>query len=304
MSQFLKMLNTASLHDTLTQNELNYIIKRYFPSETMTLATIRTVTRRELALVELDDLPRVLNLLKNIYRKIYLNNRTLDQIYTVDIRGIISKKYGTNSPEHMLAKSIISIGYAEKGVLISDAKKNITERHKNASEYSVSKIIDIIKTEIESENIFHRIVALLLASGSRPAELLSMSDYEAEGNWIIQTKVAKKRGTDFTIKKPLLAISGQVFIDTLINVRKEISEQDIKSINTKCNNSARELLGLGSKLYDCRKIYAILSWELIGCYSTNFGPNITEKIWMNLILGHAEDDLSTSNNYSHIKLID
>ncbi|MBC7408964.1 MAG: hypothetical protein H7339_11295, partial [Arcicella sp.] len=156
-----------------------------------------------------------LKALNEIYSKFYTNKKTLDVSFNRDIRNVIREKNGFKSPEHDLSLQLAAITKTEKTKMIKDAEEKVFEKNANQDTFESSQIYDIIRTNIKDPDPFKRMIALFIASGSRPIELFSKAMYRAiDDRWLEQKGVAKKKrgnSLDFSIIKPIIYINTHEF---------------------------------------------------------------------------------------------
>lgn len=77
-----------------------------------------------------------------------------------------------------------------------------------------------------------------------------------------------------------------------------------QSISARLNNAAHKIFQNNEDFsaYFCRKLYAILSYEQVGQYPNIHGERMNISAWTSSVLGHEENSLLTSHNYTHVSL--
>ncbi len=255
--------------------------------------------------VPIYELKEVFASLNIIFHRIYENLRSLDSKFSTVIRVPICKKYGRNSKEYLWSKTIMRLTDDEKTELIKQNNVSKYEKHNVMTKFDGPKVIRIIKKEMCSENAINVLISLLLASGSRPIEVCSRSNYGVkDNNWIEQGNIAKSRDPKRTIKKPILGMTSKQFIQCLNFVRsklmvdyKNITDENgqlNKLISRDANKKFRELFEYQKNysLYSARKIYVKLS-------HLEHGGKSSFSLWAANVLGHQFGDVSTIFNYSN-----
>lgn len=227
---------------------------------------------------------------REVYERRYPNPGTRDVNFTRDIRSIISKRFGYNSPEHLLAKKIAALEKDEKYAL---KKKSMEKVYDNLNKRIIIKKVDIIRIVdecVESDDVYMNAIALLVCSGGRQYEILELSDFEkVNSNTIRQKNIAKSK-SDLVLTKPLIIIDSNTFLRLLSKVRDNIVFN--KNTVNNLNKIFKELFK--QTLHFARKIYGSYSYVEYG------GDEIALSVWLNKVLGHSEEALGSANNYSNI----
>lgn len=333
-TRFIKVLTDINSIEDLNHTQASAAIEKLYARNEIfdvtknTYVLIRKLVVQELGVVDKDQIPRAFELINEIYHKLYgSNQKTLDSIFSYDVRRPMIIKYGRNSELHKLSKSKVKITYEEKGKIIDDAKKKVVLKNSERIEFNSTQILDLIRECNSSPNPYKRAIGLLLASGARPIELFDkseFSEYKPENpedlgnnpNWIQQGKLAKKRDIEAGSVKPLIFLTADQFVASLGFVRDELgAEHDLlvtrtgqlkTALNVQANRVMKELFQGSTKvsLYSCRGFYGTLSYYLTGRFGTFHGKNPSLQIWLNKVLGHKDHDLNTANNYSNFDLVD
>lgn len=330
---FITLLTKLSKNKQLTMEITNFEIEQAFPKkefldsdEKNTNILIRKLIPYKLARLVHSNLEVVFKLINKVYPKLYENQTTLDNLFSTDVRKVISKRFGVNSPEHRKSKKLVALTYEDKGQILKDAKEKVVKKQQNRTEYSTDQIIKIIQDNVISEDPFRKATALACAAGTRPIELFTKSDfklatlepnnpsYKDRDHYVDQNGIAKKKGVETTIIKPILYLTAQQFIDNLKEMRTAINARYPKiltkngqlngSIGTQANKAAKTIFEHQGDFtfYTTRKLYGLLSYDLYGKKPNMYGANMSYASWLSKVLGHKEGDLTTSLNYSHFSI--
>ena len=129
----------------------------------------------------------------------------------------------------------------------------------------------------------------------------------------MQDFLAKKRGKEVSVKKPIVYISSKRFIDELDDMRWTIKQDYRKifnrdgslsgTIESNANKAAKMIFDYRDKftMYSCRKIYAQLSFQEFAKGSI-YGANPTLQLWVSRVLGHSDTDMTTANHYQNYRV--
>lgn len=307
--EFIKMLTILSKRKTLTNKSVNTQIEKFFPdyADNTALVKIRKLVPAQLKLVDRNHLEEVLKMLDIIYALLYENHATLDHHLTTDIRRVIAKRFGESSAEHVLSKETAALSYKDKGRLIKKNADSRTEKHKEVLEFSGGDVFVQIEENIDEEDVARRAVALGLACGSREVELCAKSTYTVSDGWIRQDFIAKSKSRTF-LEKPILFLTPERFIEEVEKLRVDLrkrykgelldDEGNLKSaIASLLNTRAKQIMGAAHTFNSTRKEYSQLSHQLIGKFPNRYGEKVSDSFWRQQVLGHAENDLNTGQNY-------
>ncbi|KAH9259023.1 hypothetical protein BASA81_002643 [Batrachochytrium salamandrivorans] len=259
-----------------------------------------------------------------IYTKLYPMKSSLDTILSPDVRNPLKLRFGLNSKEHKMAKSLVKITYEEKTTLLKAQRDKVYENYANRLDFAADEIVAVIKDNINSSDPMKRAIVLLIASGCRPIELFERASFkvnkEMGPNWVWQDYLAKKKPKGDEPKpdegelltKPIIYLSASDFIKELASVRKELQKQYPKftqdngqlssTIGSRGNKAAKEIFNYkeGLTLYTTRKLYGHISYELYRKTTELFGKNPGYGVWLNNVLGHSKNSLNTALNYSTV----
>lgn len=326
-AKYINALRELNAHEAdLAPQEANEIILKHIAQKVFAPATARNLIRYFVPFVmkqfkKTDKitsmLETVLNYVNNIYPKLYKKEKTKDDYYSQDVRNIISKEFGKDSPEHILSKKLLKISFEEKAVLNKASLKKVVDKNLNRVEFTKEQIISVIADNIGDEDPIRRSIALLTASGCRPIELFAQANFtKIDDNWITQDFLAKKKGEEVSVIKPIIYLSSDRFIKEVTRMRKDLKEDlrtktfldaknQLKStISTRANAATKIVFDFQDDitLYACRKLYALLSYSLYGTKKNIYGNNVNYQLWISKTLGHGGDNQTTSFNYSHFAL--
>lgn len=262
------------------------------------------------------DIEDTFKYVNEVYNKIGYKDSTLDSIISKDIRNQFK-----DTEYYTLSKKLIKISYEAKGNLIKTQKKNLALKHEEKIRFSSNEIMTLIRRLNSSDDVNDNLIALMLATGSRPIELLVKSGFQmvesSDGMTVIkQSDLAKKgKATGTFSVKPLLVLTYKEFEDTFEKVRNHFESEKgsltdrrgelNKNVLVKSNDIMKKLFDNsdGITLYSCRGIYVVLSYYLYA-KSGLHGRDPTLSLWGSKCLGHSENDLTQQLNYTKFDLTD
>lgn len=313
--KFINLLKELSNTTTLTLQSSNDLVKKFFPNfgNSKLKNLFRNLVKEKITEVPKKNIEEVLKLLNVIYPKLTPNTRTLDSAYSTDVRS----QFKTGSDIHKLSKQLLKISYADKGLILKEDNSRNDKKESNRLEFYDKDIFQIIADNINNPDPFRRLVALLLASGSRPIEVVEKSSYivdPEDPQWVRQSDIAKKKGlTHDDAVKPILFITGAQFVSGVDKLRTDLKNkytnligdngQISTGITSGLSKTAKDIFGnkVGFTPYSARKIYGSLSYQLYG-KSGRHGDNPTLSRWLSAVLGHAKGSISSTNHYSTIEV--
>ncbi len=306
--------------DAVTLESVNLSVKKDFPEVEYgkTKNYFRKFIPWAVEKIPKTKLEKALIAINNCYAVLYPNLRTLDSILTKDVRGVLSKFYGKGSKEHMMSKKLVKISYKDKANLIAENIERVRENIADSPEYNSEIVLSAIKDGILSNDPFERIMSLLLASGSRPIELIERANYfpspQDGPNWVFQDYVAKRQTDEIGVTKPIIYFTADQFIEHLKKIRTDLHKKyktftDKKgeltsTITGPLNRAAKSVLRYQDKATPktARSIYGELSYDLYESTTKRFGPSPQRPVWKNEVFGHAKDNIHTAENYTTVKL--
>lgn len=287
------MNRLSELEKCTSINEMNTVLNDYKkPCQNYLIPMIINFINTSTELEIKNKLPEIFSVL----RKAYPKDSSFDVVFSRSIRTPIKNRFGPDSEIYGVSKKY-ALSWNEKKELINDQKKSLFKKLQNADTITKDEILLFLKSGInQTEDIFKLILCLLIVSGSRPIELLVISEYSPnpKNEYIIeQTGIAKSKKRHKVIK-PLIMIKSSDFLNRLQIVRNFVSGKKYSSILSILNN--RSIKYLSHNTYTMRKIYGTLSYQL---YSDK---KMTLPAWLSMVLGHAENNMVTSLNYSNVKI--
>lgn len=326
-----KELNTNVLGKVLKNKEYQ-ILRKYMP------VTKRPKGKfRNLVLILIDQIPIIPNTdeleetlvnLNIVYHYLFKRDSTLDNYFSGDIRTKMTKTHGYDSVPHKLSLEITKLSWKRKGDLLRAQAEKTYAKNKNTHVVKHSEILSMIKESLESDNIFKRSLALLIASGCRPIEFFNRSEFEVAetpSGWLLQHGIAKKRGNDpiKTVLKPLILITPQKFIEEWTSIKTQLAERykSLKSATIKTDKLSASIsknINEVAKVvfkqfetdteeptaYDSRALYANLSFELYGRGKQSIVGNApTLDVWVSEVLGHKAGTQDTSKHYTRYTVV-
>lgn len=262
--------------------------------------------------------PNLKRLAETIYPK--MNTR---RGYYGKLRVLIKAKFGKEDPIYEKTFTDLSITKKEAGELTKQANLKVKKKNENQDEVDVSNVLKTLFKTYNSKSILDQIITVQLATGSRLIEVLKVSEYrratDAEINKVkagfknvdyyiaidgLAKAALKKDGTGKTfIVKPLVVLNPEQLIELVENIRSELG--DFRNIgntkltatwNTQVNTNIRTYFPNASGSHFLRKIYGIYAYKAFAKNNTSLNA------FLNNVLGHADDGISTSLNYSTIRL--
>ena len=155
----------------------------------------------------------------------------------------------------------------------------------------------------------------MLASGTRPVELLDKNTFTADPKqkqWVKVSDIAKKREgkKDFTTTRPIVGYTGKEFVGAVKDLRDKLSGKELYiqegSDAGQLKKSYSRLIGVRLEKYfsndpeitpkTLRKLYGNLAHAL-------YGGSSNLNVFLSEVLGHDPEDLQTSFSYSTVRVI-
>lgn len=255
-----------------------------------------------------------LSLLSRLGTVFYDIPKSRDVFYT-KIRKPILQKYGNNSKEYIETLELMKITKEERTKLNKDYKAKIKSANKDRKTYYSEDLICIIEETKDNEDWATEAIGLMLASGTRPVELLDRNKFKIDPKrkeWIIVSDIAKKRENkkDAVTSRPIIGYTGKQFINAVSDFRESISDRELYiqegSDKGQLKKSNVALISSRLKKYfpndpeitpkTLRKLYGNLAHAL-------YGENSNLNVFLGEVLGHDENDQQTSFSYSTVRVI-
>lgn len=315
-----KIVEKIEKNEKLTHDYINNEIEK-IDNTIVSNVQIRKIVPKALMSFSWEEIEKVLSQLNIIYAMLYSNMATLDTTLSQDIRTVIAKRFGKDSEEHKKVKTIVKLQDVDKLKLIKDSKDINIKKINDVILFTEDEIYNKIVDNIDSDDAAKKALALSLACGSRPIELIAKSTFTDIGEkmgygWVRQDFIAKSH-TKTSLEKPILYLTTERFIKEVELMRNmfnkrygvltkndEKGDEFLKpAISSILNVRAKEIFGEGHSFYASRGFYANLSYELVGRYPNENGKVIDDKAWKIYILGHNERDTDTGAYYSIYKLV-
>ena len=169
---------------------------------------------------------KVLPRLKELIPVLYNSQVNTIPAYMTRINNLFRDK---SKELHEYSKTIMHGTALQKKARIKASNDAVARKNENMIELEYSLITKIIADCSRSPKFANKMIALELASGSRKVELLSVkvarfNPSTENPNWIEQDGVAKNKGAERNIDKPLLVLSNEQFLSLLDEVRTEVGD--------------------------------------------------------------------------------
>lgn len=281
-------------------------------------------TKQTTSTIVKELLPKQLQLIKNNFKKYkelinLLNhyvNATIVKVNTKAmlqswVRKLIKDTYGDDSKQYKFLRDGFSMTAEERIDRQKIADDKVEQSNLNQIELTEQQINEF-KGKLLSPKwrIVPAIIFAQIASGCRLIEVLShefeFTEAGKEG-YIIQNNVAKNRGEDRKVDKPVLFIKPEQFLRLIKIIRDKmtvkpeddniaLSNRYGKRVNAKITQIARgvDTKGITSS-HDLRRIYANLSYKQFAKKNTSL------QVWVSKILGHS--DLTSAANYTTLNIV-
>lgn len=257
---------------------------------------------------------KVLKTLFPFYRHLYENIKTLRQRLS-EVRKVIKKHQSPKFYENSKKDIYFNINMDERTDLGNAYRKNIKDKNNDRLQLDINKIYQQMKELALSENIYDRIIALMLSLGTRAVELFDMNDFspiEGKESWVRVDNLAKKKdGQQTWTERPVVLFTVGWVINEVKKIRDEFKNKVV--INKKGKLASDKQATLNKRVLHLfpwtkkfrqkssffRKMYADMAF-------TNFGDPKTQNKnqFISSILGHDDANISSSFSYSWVGLSD
>lgn len=250
-----------------------------------------------------------------IFELMYDKPRTLRQRLS-DVRKVIKKYQSEEAYLKSKYDAYFNMNATDRSLITDAYKRQVTNKNKKKIQIDMKMIFDKMQKLIQSDNVYDRIIALMLALGTRPIELFAKNNFSLikdKHSWIRVSGLAKKRETQekkwtdrpvvyFTprfVIKEVKAVRNHFKKLIVINGNGKLATDKSQSLNKRAVLHFPFLKDIHQKSSFLRKIYADLSFKLFADKRTqNFNT------WISDVLGHGPLDLSTSFSYSYVNVQD
>ena len=261
--------------------------------------------------ISLDQFKAVVNRTKQDADKFIKSVNTRMQMYS-SIRTMVKEQYGIDGEEYKYLKTLV-VSDRDRRERKEKADERVMKANTNQTVLPKAKLFEFMKHLMSgTPDIKDRAIMLQLASGSRLIEILH-SDFKYTqstiGSNIIQNNVAKNSKEQYrSVDKPIIFMKPSVFISELALLRKELDQrvddtyhslgQRYTSVINNRIVETGKIVGAQIKTsHDLRRIYACLSYELMGVNN----KNMSQQAWIRSVLGHS--DFTSTANYCTFQLV-
>lgn len=303
-----KNKNSCMLNTILQENKFNSLKEEYNKSIILIFDILEELIKNAVILKK-DKITRSwINFFKAIdklIKMIYKNENTSEKIFT-KIRKIIKDKY--NDDSEIYKKSIYIMGMSQERSIQKKKEYSLKVKDAGMNRNNLKPIYDdeiyeIIKKGISSSKIFDKIIAVMLACGSRSVEVMRVSNYsKTDNDNFIEIKNIAKNNDNKIIVRPLIYLKADQVIKTVNHIRKYLllkertNEQLTSSYNTTLNKSMKKLFSDDSLTsHKCRYIASNLAYLL-------YGKDSTPNIYIQQYLGHKNGNTSRTYQSINVKL--
>jgi hypothetical protein len=276
--------------------------------------------RKEVEAYARDRLPKsivkpFLILVNQAYRAVFPQVKTQEQYFSF-VRKIISERFGAKSPEYAMSLELMRIDQNVKYARTDAYDEKLRERNQaeNVLWFDLKQdVSDVVSANWNSQDEARAAVALMLASGCRPIDLLVMNTFAPDtrgDNWMKVSDIAKKRKKDFTTTRPLIYLRYTQFSEAVKRVRKGFEDRYAPMLDGKnqlkpavkaiLSARVRDIYGEARAEADditpmtLRKLYANAAHEL-------YSPQSTKSVFISQILGHEPNNLKVSQAYTTVR---
>lgn len=248
--------------------------------------------------------------------------------FFVDIRKMFTK----GSDYYKKARKYLEIGEKEFLKNKRIQKDKVEEKNKNPLEFHYDEMLEYITNNYDSMNYKKRAIALLLASGSRPIELVYVSGYDTVSNPSeipydnlpknVLSKIVKVMGIakrrddeEITLYRPVINLSAEQFVasvrilkDYLYDLTDGVLVRETPQKTIVLNQNIQKAIlrqvridfpENNVKTQTLRKFYGVSAYKRYGSY---INRNI--NLFLQQVLGHSEFNLTSSFNYTTAKISD
>lgn len=158
--------------------------------------------------------------------------------------------------------------------------------------FDLNELEIFLEKLFSSENILDRLIGVFLATGRRSIEILGKGFFSEsqQANHLSMKGIAKKKEKESEVHFPVLWDSEEI-----LKTISESREENISYVllrNYLIQNYSKNL----KSLHDLRKLYGVYSYLLFSNQKTHF------NLWLNEVLGHEEENISTSFHYSEYQI--
>lgn len=216
----------------------------------------------------------------------------------VEIRQAITTEY-LNDP----AYKIMLYDRVKKTAEIKESRRKVAEKQRNRIPVNIQQILNIHNSLKRDDDVYDKILALMLSSGCRQVEILDgyfkFKKPANDNKNIVQNDVAKSKDEYMRkVKKPLLNMTALEFKNKLKDVREQLDTSELtrEEMATKYNKYVNERVvrafegvNIGKQSsHSLRKLYVVISYHLFA------RPEESIDSYAQRVLGH-DGDMATKN---------
>ena len=265
---------------------------------------------RQLVADHIDELKtpnEPLTKLSIIVKSLYGNISTQEALFA-NIRNIIREKFGVDSKQAKMSMTKMGVDVAEKQASITEQRLKLVRRNENLTQFDVNDILRIIDSASSSQDVHDNIIAVMLAVGSRSYEAIKLSKFKPTANpyEVEVTGFAKTSKTEAKMLiRPTIKLTASEVIALVNNYREKLNLTGTAAAvtnryNATINRRIKKLFGRDDVTsHTLRKIYGNLSYEMYANKS-----KISLSAWLKNVLGHDDDNMTASLNYSQVSVTD
>lgn len=250
-----------------------------------------------------------------IYEMMYIEPKTLRQKLS-EVRKVLEAHQSEEAYTKSKYDQYFNMSSEARGKITKAYKTQVKEKNANKIQIDQAKIYEQIRELIQSDNVYDKILSLMVCLGTRPVELFDKNEFhlvKGKPSWVRVSGLAKKRDTqDKTdTERPVIYFPAEFVIQEIDKIRKHFKDLVVinkqgrlaSDKNATLNQHALKafpfLENTHQKSSFLRKIYADLSFKQFADQrTTNFNT------WISEVLGHDMLDLSTSFSYSYVNVAD
>ncbi len=246
----------------------------------------------------------------------YPNSTTRHRLLT-DYRNALKKRYsavetlsdGRENPKHY-AFELMKLNQDEAKKRVEKTRKNVGTRSSNRVTFDLQEHINLCNNLLNDDDVQNLALGIMAVTGRRPIEVLKTASFEmASKNQLIfsgQTKTREGENTRDNYIIPCL-VNADIVVSALEKLRRILPLKGIdhRQVNNKLSsNLNKKIKNIYSKLelnkhirMTCkglRSMYAGACFELF-----NHDNSKSFSRYVGEILGHSEDDQTTSQSYEY-----
>jgi hypothetical protein len=230
---------------------------------------------------------------------LYPNENTSERLFTL-LRKPIKQMYGDTSEIYKRSLYDMGISQARSIQKKQEYREKVATtgmRRDELPEYTPDNIYKLIDDNIKSETPLKKLIAIILASGSRFIEILT-SDYSKVRGEPMKIKINNMAKGNKSIIRPLIRINATKVMNAIKSIRENLDlSGDKVQISDRYNSQTNKLLKQidpALKTHTLRKLAGNLAYQL-------YGNNANPTIWLQSYFGHSEP--STTLTYENVNVV-